>query len=288
MKKIMFVLVLLIAILFTGLFIISNNKVIEYDYFTILEAKSYVYKEGRRIDFNVYCNKNDSLISYPEKNSYSLELDDILIQLTNVSVTKGSIENYYLVKIEADMPDITDNEFICNNPNLIIKNSKYEVKLKLGSFSVLKPKGHKLLSVQALSASFSIVNNIKHLVGINLKLTNTYDTIDYFRLGGYSFGMLSKIKYSKIYDDEIEISDVINGYSIKYVETQITKTMDDNILFVPIGYKKLYLQRGGYIIISLNNSMYYLDSFNFMLDIPSPNNYKDLIYKGEIIYDKSK
>lgn len=286
MKKIIFILVLLISILFTLLFLISKNKVIEYEYMTILESKSYVFKEGRKIDFNVYCNKKDSLISFPEKNTYSLKLNDMIIPLNSIEITTGVVDGYYLIKIEADMPNITNDEFICKDARLIVENSKYNLELKIGSLSFLNSNKYELLSVQSLYASFSNINDNKHLVGINLKLTNKYKSIEYFKLGGLSFGVLSKIKYSVLYDNEIEISNIIKGYHINYVEAQISQRLEDNILFIPISYDTVYLQRGGYIIISLDNQYYYLDSFNYMLDIPSLNNYENLIAKGNINYDK--
>lgn len=288
MKKIMLIILVIISILFTMLFIFSNNKDSSYEYFTILESKSYVYKEDRRIDFNVYCNKDDSLISYSDKNSYSLKLDDMLIPLNDVSIKKAVVDDYYLVRIDALMPNITNDELICKDAKLIILNSSFELTLNIGSFSILNPKKYELLSVQTLYASFSIIDSLKHLVGININLTNKYNTIDYFKIGGISYGMLSKIKYSTLYDDEVVISDIVKNYYMKLVEVQTSQIIKDNILFIPISYEMSYLLRGGYIIISLNNEKYYLDSFIYMLEIPSPNEYHALVSKGAINYDKLK
>jgi len=283
MKKIIIVIYIILITSLIGLFIYGNSKAVNYKYYTIKENISVVYEKNRRMSFNVYSESNNSMIIYPEYNSYTLRLDKLSFTLENVEIDVYESYGINVIKITADMPLLTDSELISKKCILDIVNGGESIALNLGTFSYLNSDYYERLSLDRLSGSYSNVDDFINLVGINLTLTNNYEYINGLRIGGYSFGILSKTKNNIAYDNEINIYDINPNYlNNKLDKNGYIYGIKNKMMFIPIGYNINYLTRSGYIIINLDGKDYYFDNFPFMSSDPVFYKYKNRLVEGDI------
>lgn len=283
MKKI-FILLFLLSILMPFLvIIIGNGKLTDFEFYSIKTNYSFVEDDNRKMNFYVYSKINNPLISYPNKNSYQIKLDNQSFFLDNVHCKEHTYKNNSLIIIEADIPNITDTEYISETCELVIINSSYKVSLDLGSFSIIDSKYFNLLSLSALSATYSYIDDSKYLTGINLELSGNYNFIESFRIGGFNYGTLSRSKFSLELDNEEDIRDYIINYNKDRVEKEYLLQIQNNKIFIPISYILDYFIKEGYIVIKIDNVNYYFDTFPFMVTYPDYNSFFNKLEKGEFI-----
>lgn len=281
MKKIIIPVFIVLSILSILVIVIGYNKEIDIEFYSIKENYSFVEKENRKMTFNVYSKTDNPLISYPKNNNYQIKLDSQSFKLENVECEIYDLSKMYLIKIIANTPDITDSEYISNTCKLIIFNASYKLELDMGSFSIIDSKYINLISLDNLSASYSKMDNIPYLCGLNLRLTNNYDYLTQIRIGGFSYGMLSRTKFDLKCDNEIDIESVIVNYNYKKVEEDYVLGLKSNTLFIPFGYLNDYFIKSGYIVFKLDGNFYYFDNWPFMTTDPNLDNFKDKLEKGE-------
>ena len=280
--KIIIIITLCIIAITSIIFIIicSVNKNINEGYHTVLESKSYVYEKDRKMTFNVYSDTYDTLIADNTNNQYVLQLNNLSYELENVEVRKYKIPESTLLKIEADIPIISDS-VSSDSAKLIIYTPNKTVTLRLGTISILNPTKYKLLGVDRLYASYCIVDGYKQLVGINIKFKEHYDSIEDFKLGEYAIGNL-RLMTNENYDNEINIQAIIPSYNIYRVERVTGVSVNKDSYFIPINYISLMLIRESYISLRINNENYYIDTFSFMTNDLSYEEYKNIMKDGEI------
>ncbi|MGM9970495.1 MAG: hypothetical protein ACI35S_08895 [Anaeroplasma sp.] len=287
MRKYRYFLLIGMSILSVFMFVLliyySDNKEINEEFSTIVEAKSYVIEPNRQISFSVYTKNKNSLIIYSDKNTYTLILDSNSFLLENVTISQFPISSYYLIKIYADIPMVTKTECYAENAYLLIKNQKFSVSLNVGTMSFLSSNLYQLISIDSLSGSYSYINGELELVGINIEFSNNYNTLQEIRIGNTGYGILSKSIKGACFNNEIEILNIIPSYSIKYTNHEFLSLQKDKY-FIPIGYNSLYLIRGGYLVIKLDGKNYYIDTFDFMVNELEISNYEKKIVKGEVKY----
>jgi len=288
MKKIIsYIIIAILSLIIIGfivfMFLYSNNKNIIEEYYTILESKSYIYKEDRIMSFSVYSTIEDTPIKYKDSNTYSLIMDknNYLLEIDNIKTIKS--DDAYIIKIESKIPDVI-TEASSINSILKITNKKFDLRLKIGSVSILKPTDYKLISLDGLYASYSYLNGKPEMVGINIIFNKKYDNLSNLKIGNYSYGILNKAIYNMEYDNEIDILKIIPSYSAQELENDYILNMEGKKYFIPISYKALMLQKVGYITFKLDNINYYFDTFYFMNNECMFNEYKDKMIKGEIKY----
>ncbi|MBR6072630.1 MAG: hypothetical protein IKP77_07375 [Acholeplasmatales bacterium] len=282
MKKIIIVLYLISIVGISGLFFYGLSKPIKMKYYTIRENLSYVYEKGRKMTFNVYSEANNPMIIYPEYNAYTLRLDNLSFTLENVRCDLIKSTDINVIKISADMPELTDSEIISKSCILDIINGEYSLKLDVGTFSMINSKYYENLMLDNLSGSFSSVNGYFNLVGINIGLSSMKEYMKEFRIGGYSFGILSKIKSRVSYESEINIYDVIPDYIETKIDNNYVFGIKDKEMFIPIGYKMSYLTRSGYIVVEFEDKKFYFDNFPFMTTDPVYSKYNKFLTEGVI------
>ncbi len=280
--KIIIIVTLCIIAITSIIFIIicSVNKNINEGYHTVLESKSYVYEKDRKMTFNVYSDTYDTLIADNTNNQYVLQLNNLSYELENVEVRKYKIPESTLLKIEADIPIISDS-VSSDSAKLIVYTPNKTVTLRLGAISILNPTKYKLLGVDRLYASYCIVDGYKQLVGINIKFKEHYDSIEDFKLGEYAIGNL-RLMTNENYDNEINIQAIIPSYNIYRVERVAGVSVNKDSYFIPINYISLMLIRESYISLRINNENYYIDTFSFMTNDLSYEEYKNIMKDGEI------
>lgn len=261
---------------------ISNKKDIKDDYYTILENKSYVMKENRRITFTIYSKKSESLITYESENKYYLLLDNMTYNLEDVIINKYDLDDLYLYKIEAKLPNLAES--ISSSLYLKIVNPKFSLTLNYGTISLLNPKGYELISLDDLYGSYTVINGIKRICGINITLTNKYQILDELMIGKYTKGYLSKTIYDEKLPYEINIYEYIDAYKYNSIEKNYRISLKSNTLFIPLTSKNDYITKEGYITFLLDKKKYYLDTFSFMVGDLDLKTYENLLTKGEISY----
>lgn len=279
MKKILIPIYFLLFLGSILVIVIGSNKKIDIEFYTIKENYSYVESSDRYMNFNVISKTDKPLISYPKLNSYQIKLDSQSFDLDDVECDITPYGEYYLCKYKAKIPHLTDTEYISKTFNLVIINGSYKLILDLGSLSILNPNSLPLIALDKLSGSFS--NN--NLCGINISLSNDYDYINQFRIGGMAYGTLSRILFDTKLDNEIDIDDYVLNYNPNKVEEDYLAGLKSKTMFIPLGYVSNYFTRSGYFVIKLDNVSYYFDNWSFMTTDPIVDKYKNSFVKGEFI-----
>jgi hypothetical protein len=284
MKKGIIIIFFTLIGLITFLFIYSNNKLTVFDYYSPYESKAYVNNKDREMSFDIYTKEKDSLLLNKDMNTYTLYLDDLSIVLENIRISSFDLGEYYLIRVYSLMPGLTDMEYKSEGCNLEIKNPKYTVKLKYGKISFLKEDAYPLASISGLYGSYSYMNGILIMSGINIILSNHFSYLGSIRIGNTCFGTLSSAIFDLQMENICDITKIIPSYNPKKVEKDHIIGLESNTLFIPLGYKEITLLRSGYIMLTLDDKTYYIDTFDFMTNAYDFNDYKDMMIKGEVIY----
>ena len=97
------------------------------------------------------------------------------------------------------------------------------------------------------------------------------------KIGIVAYGTLSNALYDTKHDNIVDLSMVIPSYNPKRVEEEYIIGLQSNELFIPLGYKDIQMIRSGYMIITLDNIAYYLDTFDFMTNYFDFDEYKNVV-----------
>ena len=285
-KNIIIFIIALIGLVgcFILLCLYSKGKNYKEEFYTIKESKSYVIDDEREMVFNIYSTTKESYITFVEKNTYSLILDDLELELNNIRIKEYSLNDMTLIKIYARVPNITESEISYPNSTLLIENQNYSLSLDLGDISFLNSKYYSLISFQDLYGSYSYINSTLQLVGLNITLTNKYEYIQQIRIGGYSYGTLSKAQKDTKYENEVDIKTIVPSYNVNKIEESYLLSMMSKTYFIPISHKLNNMLKGGYIILKIDNQYCYIDTFDFMVNDLDSIMYKDKMIKGDISY----
>ncbi len=285
MKRILFIIILFLGSTFILLVYFIRQREIEEDFYVLPQNKSYVYEEGRRMSFEIYSKRKDTLICYPENNQYILLMNDLQYTLNNVSIEIIQQKNINLCILSCDVIKPVDEEFYEEKVELEIRNTKYKVKFFVGSLSILSPVGYtKLLGVDTFYASYAYVDSVLELVGLNITFSNKYSKLAYARIGRGILGNLAETKMNTLLENEIEILTVVPKYDIKTISEWDPIDLEGRTCFIPMAYDNLYPTRQGYIVFHLDNELYYLDTFGFIANEFEFEDYKALMKKGDIQY----
>lgn len=280
--------VCLILILLCGglvlLVYFSGKRAEEEEFYILPQHKSYVYEEGRRMSFEVYSSIADSLLRYPDKNQYLLKTENMTYTLEETAVEVYPQGRHYLIVISCDVPKPPQQELYEPAVKLEIINSKYTVTLFTGSLSILNPEGIRLLGTDTLYASYSYVDGMLELVGLNITFSGSYSRLSAVQIGGAVFGCLREIRKDMRLENETEIRKVIPSYNIEGTEEAASVELLGQTYFIPMVYSVLYPVRQGYIKLCLDDRLYYLDTFSFIVNAFEPDDYRSFIAKGEIYY----
>lgn len=284
MKKLLFLILVLLISLIISLFMISNQKDIIEDYYTIIESKGYVMEEDREISFDIYSRKENTLIENPLNNEYVLELDTMKIKLEDIRIEKNQIKDkLYLIKIYSNMPLFNEEEYHSKTSKLVITNSKYSLNLAYGEMSFLNPKGYKLISLDGLFGSYIEYHNSLILAGINIKFHDEYEYLTSIKAVA-CHGILSKAREDLVLENQIDNKAMGYNYNPIKPEQDYLLTLNSKTYFIPLGYSEVSIIRSSYLTFTLDTKKYYFDTFDFMTNILDLDNYQEYQRKGEIKY----
>lgn len=266
------------ALIILIIYINSNKK--EEKYFSILESKSYIFEENRKMNVDVYSTIDNSIIEDINSSNYELNIGNNKYMVTDIEIQKYEINNYYLYHFIFDIPQV--NSEVCGNSKFKISNLRFKLNIDIGYISILNPNGYKLLSFDKLYASYSNINGSKHFIGLNIELNYIDQYIEALKLSNNVVASLKAAK-PKLYENEIDIYDVIKGYNINKIEANSNLIINNKAFFIPFAYNDLYLVKEGYIAFVIDGINYYIDTFMFFVGNVDPNDYLSL--KKEGYYD---
>ena len=281
MKKTFLFLLLIFSIITTGLIIYSNNKPTELEVYSIVESTGYVYEDGRELNFNLYSNQKNPAFSYTNDNIYSLTTDTSYLLLANVYCENYEINNGYIHKFRASIPNLSSTIKL-NNVKLNIKNKAYEISILLGGISIYDNSDIELFDFDLFNGVYSEINGSKLLVGLTIK-PNIYGTVSKINVGDFAYGKLDSVISGVKYENDIKIFNVLPSYTLIGTNTSSFKFEDDSY-FIPLVYTKKVILNKSYVEIIMNEKKYYIDQFPFMITDTPYQDFKERGVKGAINY----
>lgn len=280
MKKIILVIVIVLAL--ASIFTISYFKSPNLTLYSLPMHKAYVYNDNEKMNFYIYSNQGDSYVTKVNSNEYYLVLETEKYILEDVSIEIIKDKKLYLYLLQANIPPML-NGISNQNIKLQIINSVYSYELDMGSLSILNNEEYKLLSIDSLYASYSYLNGSLKLVGINITFSHIYSKLKSLRIGNYMFADLSKAIPDCNLNNEIDILEIVPDYDpLNYNTDEIELT--SQTYFFPITYQKILLAYQGFITLNLDGENYYLDTFNFFVNMISYSDYKEELEVGRLLW----
>lgn len=285
MKKIyglMFIVLLASAIVLVAL---SSIRRVEERLYILPQAKSYICKEGERLSFEIYSNRRDSILFYPEQNTYQLVSNSAVYTLKEVHVEKLLQKEMTLFIITAALPPIPEDTLYLDEGILRIENSVFTGIFEFGSLSILKPEGYALLGVDDFYASYAYIDGVLQLVGLNITFSKIYQTISALKVGSSTRADLTLAQKDMKCPNEVEILQIVPNYQIEIEEREIPPLLaESRTYFFPMVYDKLLVIRQGFITAQLDGIWYYIDTFTFIVNELDYAEYQPALKRGGLEY----
>ena len=274
MRK-LYILILSFIVVFIGLLYVSSLKPSTNQFKVIRQSYGYVYKNDKRMEFDLYSKDNSSIIENVEVNSYFLSYDGNKNILNNVLVSKTRLNDYFIYKISFDIIKPISEELIIENAKLVIENKDFLMSVEVGNISVLN-KEIEQLEFSDVYASYAYINNALLLVGINIELANDYNRISNLSVNNMTYTDTNLLIDGSMYENEIDIKSIIPKYRYNSILRSHRK-IETKTLFIPVTYKDLIVIKGGYIIITLDGCEYLINEFDFIFNNLDINDYQSYI-----------
>lgn len=274
MRK-MYILILSFVVIFLGLLYICSFKPSTNIFKSIYQSYGYVYKEGKRIEIDLYSDDKTSLIENVNANSYYLFYDNNKNGLNNVNIIKRKVGNYYIYKLSFDIFKPINDELIIKDSLLIIENKEFTLNINIGSISIFNGEIEEL-EYNDIYASYAYINNSLMLVGINIELNNAYNRISNICVNGITYTDTNLIIDGNMFENEVDIKSIIPDYKYNSI-VQSHRRIKTQTLFIPVTYKDLIVVKGGYLIITLDGNKYLINEFDFIFNDLNIDDYKTYI-----------
>lgn len=284
-KKIFILFCLCMSMLLIYLIYLGQNRETKIEIYTIKEAKSYIYSQHEAMTIDLYSNKEELLLAYPNENTYSLRLDDDnIINLINVSVDKVKSNQYYIYTIYYYLPALDLNDTFID-VILEIKNIDYILNINVGKIKIINEEIN-LLPFNKLYPSYSYVNNSLFLTGINIELVNEFKKIESLSLVDEGYARFD-LAINNLQENEINIKEIIPNYSLKRL-INVSYKNENKTIFIPIAYKNGYFIRTASIEFVIDGIKYIIDSPTLITTkIELSDLSEEYIVKGELEYVKT-
>ena len=278
MRKIFYSLLALIFGLDLSLMFLAVNRKTSYDYYTIIQTRGFVYSDEGKMSFEIYTK--DSRPDFIETSIYDyyIESDNYQNILMNVKFVQAN-EAFIMY---CDCLNPNNDELVISNSHLLIKGQNKKYDFNLGTISIIDSKYYKLLNFDDLFMSYTPYINELLLAGVNIKLAKSYDCLNYLSIAGIAYSDNESIVENKYMPNEIN-----GALQLKKTRKIVDYNLNSNMLYIPLGYEELSFVRRSYILISLDDEIYYIDSFDFINNIPALNDYVNYV-RGCVINDWGK
>lgn len=271
MRKLFYSLLALILILDISLISLAISRKTSYDYYTIIQTRGFTYSDSSKMSFEIYTTDNNPDFIETNIFDYYITSDDYQSVLTDVKFIKEN--EAFIMYCNTISPN--EKELVISNAHLIIKGQTKKYDFTLGSISIIDATGYKLLNFDDLFMSYAYNLNQLLLAGVNIKLSKNYKSLNYLNVASIAFSDNELIIEDKYMPNEI------NGVvQLKKTRKEVDYYLNSNMLYIPLGYEVLSLIRKSYILISLDNELYYIDSFDFINNIPTLNDYPNYVKAG--------
>ena len=283
MKKIIYVILLVIIIGIISIYYYSESKAINESFYVIDSHYSFIYEENRKYNIDIYSDSKSSIIEYENDNIYQIINDNDVYTLNNVNINKEKIGKYYVYQLSFTIFDIGEEDKLLSNPILKIINQKYILELNVGDIYILKPTNYELLNINDYYASYSYLNESLMLVGLNIEFSDNYSTLNELKVGKFALGKLDLALKNTFLNNEINIREAISSY--RYNEISNAKlNFESKAYFIPITYDELKLIKASFVTLNIDDKSYYLDYFPFITNSLDLDDYKNYIKEGKISY----
>ena len=290
MRKIVISLLSIVIILLSTIIILSSRKNIniQLKVYSIPTTTSIKYVEDKRLFFDIYLNEKDNIISYEEKNEYSILSDSKVIILENVNIEKQyncSIENekIYRYQIFFDIMPYQSENLLMENCYLNIKNELFSISVYIGNLYIYT-KDYKSLDYYDLYGNYSYYDNGLFLVGISIGLNSGYHSLENVIIPR-GYGVLDYVKKDHIYDSEINNYELIHSLiNEKQSNNVVLLDAKSSFYFIPISYQDYYLTKTTAIMFKIDGELYLLEDFTYLITETILTDYLFMAKTGDIIY----
>lgn len=284
MKRIYFLIFTILLICSVFLVVFSSARGIEECLYIVPQAKSYICKEGERLSFEIYSNREDSILSYPQQNMYQLTSESSVYTLEDVRVEKIFQKEMTLLIITAALPPMTEDFLYLEEGRLRIENAVFSVVFDFGALSILKPTGYTLLGVDDFYASYAYIDGVLQLVGLNITFSKDYQTISFLSVGNVATADFNLAQKNLKCQNEVDILRIVPDYRIEAERGVASLSAESRTYFFPLVYDELLVIRQGFITALLDGTWYYMDTFAFIVNELEYAEYRPVLKRGGIEY----
>ena len=289
MKKFLVILLGSFLILLGITFIISSRRSMPQSLkvFTIPQSRIYSYSAEKRMTIEYYTNETNSLIDFPENNSYKLKSVSNYYELNAVEITKNinyqtKEEIIYLNTLSCQILGSSDSDFILNDCHLLISNQIYSIDLEIGYLAIYGEC--KSLGFSDLYGNYSYLNGELHLVGITICLKGDYKYLNEVDLG-LAYGNLNLIQEDIFYPSEItNYAEEFSALEEEINYNPYPLKAKNNYYFIPLSYHKLALIKVTAIIFIIDGNRYLLEDFCYLFNDTLYRQYPKISVEGYISY----
>lgn len=290
MKKLIFGVTLSMLTLLVTIYIVSKTKTVteEDKYYTIPRILTYHYEDNKRMSFEIFINNDNSLVEFPEKNSYFLIYNNSSYQLSDVEITKeknnvSKEEVFYKYTITSNLLSFSKEDIIFNSCVLRIKNDTFTLECPIGYVAIYR-KEYPELDFTDLYGNYAYIEGELHLVGITIQLENSYHALKKVLIGP-AYVSLQHIEKDILHDSEcLEGSLKHTVMAEKMVEEDFLLNAKQNYYFLPVSYSNLALFTSGCILLDIDGKTYYIEDFTYLANDISLSDYNQTKKEGKIIY----
>lgn len=284
MKKMMFVLVILLFLLTLTVFLQSlfREDTSKELYYTLAKNYSFHPLCDETMSIEIYSTSDHSWIGFSSKNQYRLKDERLEVVLTDVEVLKEKAPDhqtrYEFVFSLVDLgQDVEMEEGVFQ-----ITNEKFQLELPIGSVAIYQ-KDFPKLNFSSLYGNYAKVEEEFHLVGLTIGL-DQYRQIEELRFG-CGFGNLAQIRKDAFYPSEMsQVPMDLSPWEKAASSLPFVLSKGNHEYYIPLFYSQKCLTTDATILLKMDGKTYLLEHFFFVIPAFSLKDYPQMRRMGTIRY----
>lgn len=263
-------------------FLVQGPQTIRF--YTILQNYAYCSGQEKTMSIDLYSNERNSLIAYPDQNRYFLEDETQSFKLSGIKTTSFSEANQdkasYGYRLEVPLFSLPE-ELIMPFCFLRIENSHYTLRMEIGSFRLVG-SSYPLLNVTSLYGNYAVVENELHMVGISIRLDDSYNRLEKVDLSA-ACGRLEEMEIGGK-DSELSLEELNHPNLLDPIDPTQSVLLQDTEYFIPIAYRRLLLTLSPCILWTIDGTVYCLDNFLYCSNTIHLDDYPNMKKEGAVLY----
>ncbi len=288
MKKVVLGCLLLATGILIALIIISygRKEQTSKSVYTIPKELTYWYQEDKTMTFEIFLNEKDSLIQFPNQNTYELRTNSVSVSLNHVDVSMEyncnyKNEEFYCYKIKSDLIGSREENMHLEDVFLEISNRQYRLNCLLGNITIYK-ESYPIADISDLYGQYSYIDQELILVGLMLRLEIVGQYLNEIQIGS-AYGNLEWVEADVLKDSEMDSSAVKHPILAKKIE-MAPYFLDgkSKYYFIPISYEKKLLITNACVLIKVDGKEYIIDNFTYYITPILLSNYPISAQEGRI------